>query len=32
MYVEREAFKRMLGPVESILERNTETYKKFAGL
>lgn len=32
MYIERNAFKRMLGPIEGILERNTENYKKFAAI
>ena len=32
MYVERDAFKRMLGPVEKILKRNMESYKKFTNL
>lgn len=27
--IERDAFKRLLGPIESILARNMEKYKKF---
>ena len=27
--IERNSFKRILGPLESILERNAEKYKKF---
>jgi hypothetical protein len=29
VYIEREAFKRVIGPVEKILERNAEIYKKY---
>ena len=29
MYIERDAFKRILGPVEEILKRNQDKYKQF---
>ena len=32
MSVDREGFDRLLGPLESILKRNTKKYEKFAGL
>ena len=27
--IERDAFKRLLGPIEEILQRNMEKYKKY---
>ena len=27
--IERDAFKRLLGPIEDILQRNMEKYKKY---
>lgn len=29
VYIEREAFKRVIGPIEDILKRNAEAYQKF---
>jgi cAMP-dependent protein kinase regulator len=29
VWVDRDAFKRLLGPMESILKRNTEKYEKY---
>lgn len=29
VYIERDAFKRLLGPMEEILQRNMDKYKKF---
>ena len=29
--LERKAFKRLLGPIENILKRNSDTYKKYVG-
>lgn len=29
LYIEREAFSRVIGPMESILQRNEEIYRKY---
>jgi hypothetical protein len=29
MSIERDAFKRLLGPIEEILKRNMDKYKKY---